>query len=502
MEQLLGHLALGFGIALTPANLGLCLIGALVGTLVGVLPGLGPVTTIALLLPITFGMPPEGAMIMLAGIFYGSQYGGSTTSILMNMPGEAASVVTCLDGHAMARQGRAGAALTIAALGSFVGGTLATAAIALAAAPLAAVVRGFTSVDYCALMVFGLVASIILAHGSVLRAVAMIVLGLLLGLVGTDVNSGQQRFAFGVPLLMDGLDFAAVVMGLFGIAEVIATLERHRAGAAASTVARVGRLYLSRAELRQSAPAVLRGTLLGSVLGVLPGSGGMIASFAAYALEKKLAREPGRFGQGAIEGVAAPESANNAGSQTSFIPLLTMGIPGNATMAVLAGAMLIHGIQPGPKVVTEQPSLFWGVIASMWIGNLMLLVINLPLVGVWVKVLDVPYRVMAPAIVLLCCVGVYAVTNSPVALWLMLGFGVVGWLLAKLGFEPAPLVLGFVLGPLLEENFRRAMLISGGDATVFLQRPVSLALLLASAGLLLLVLAPALRRTRAAATAG
>ena len=498
MQDLLGGLGLGFGVALSPLNLGFCLLGALVGTLVGVLPGLGPVTTIALLLPLTFGMPPETALILLAGIFYGAQYGGSTTSILLNMPGEAASVVTCLDGHAMARQGRAGAALSVAAIGSFIGGTVSTAVIALAAAPLAAVVRGFTSVEYCSLMAFGLVAAIVLANGSFANAVGMIVLGLLLGLVGTDVNSGQQRFVFGVPLLADGLDFVAVITGLFGLAEVMLTLERHRNDPPAARVQRIGSLYLTRQDWRESWPAIGRGTLLGSLLGVLPGSGGMMASFAAYALEKRLARRPERFGQGAIAGVAAPETANNAGSQTSFIPLLTMGIPGNATMAVLAGAMLIHGIQPGPKVVTEQPALFWGVIASMWVGNAMLLVINLPLVGLWVKALDVPYRVMAPAIVLLCCIGVFAVTNSPVALWLMLGFGVFGYALAKLGCEPAPLVLGFVLGPLLEENFRRAMLLSGGDFGVFVRRPVSATLLLGAAALLVLVLAPGFRRTRGA----
>lgn len=498
MEGLANGLWLGFGVALSATNLAFCLLGALVGTLVGVLPGLGPVTTIALLLPLSFGLAPETALIMLAGIFYGSQYGGSTTAILMNMPGEAASVVTCLDGHVMAREGRAGAALSIAAIGSFIAGTLSTAVIALAALPLAGMVRGFTSVEYCALMVFGLVASIVLAHGSVAKALGMIVLGLLLGLVGTDVNTGQQRFVFGVPLLADGLDFAAVAVGLFGLVEVMLTLERQRAGTAAPRIARVGRLYLTRAEWRESWPAILRGTGLGSLLGVLPGSGGMISSFAAYALEKKIARDPSRFGRGAIAGVAAPESANNAGSQTSFIPLLTMGIPGNATMAVLAGAMLIHGIQPGPKVITEQPALFWGVIASMWIGNAMLLVINLPLVGLWVKALETPYRVMAPVIVLTCCIGVFAVSNSLVALWLMLGFGVFGYVLAKLGCEPAPMVLGFILGPLMEENFRRAMLISGGDATVFVERPVSLALLSAASLLLLLIAAPAFRRTRAA----
>ncbi len=496
MSELLNNLALGFGVAATPVNLLLCFVGALVGTAVGVLPGLGPVTTIALLMPFTFYLEPVSALIMLAGIFYGSQYGGSTTSILMNIPGEASSVVTCLDGHAMARQGRAGQALAIAAWGSFIAGTVATLFLAAGAVWLAEVARRFTSVEYCSLMVLGLAAAFVLASGSVLNAIAMAVVGLLLGLIGTDVNSGLQRFVFGVPLLADGLDFVALATGLFGLAEVITCLSARQQSQ--ERTGKVESLSLSRKDWQEAGPAIARGTVLGSLLGTLPGSGGMIASFASYALEKKVSKQPERFGQGAIEGVAGPESANNAGSQTSFVPLLTLGIPSNATMAVLSGAMIVHGIQPGPKVMTEQPSLFWGLIASMWIGNVMLLVINLPLVRLWAKAMDIPYRIMAPAIVVICAIGVFAVTNSLWALAIMAGFGVFGWLMRQLDCEPAPLVLGFVLGPLMEENFRRAMTISQGDPSVFLTRPVSAACLAIAVGLIALLAMPSFQRERRA----
>jgi len=500
--DLIDNLWLGFTVAVTWVNLLFCLIGVLVGTLIGVLPGLGPVTTIAMLLPITYYLEPVTALIMLAGIFYGSQYGGSTTSILLNMPGEASSVVTCLDGHQMAKNGRAGAALAVAAIGSFIGGTVATLIVAGAAIYIAAFVKTFTSVEYFSLMVFGLVAAVVLASGSVLNAIGMVLIGLCLGMVGTDLSTGAQRYVFGVPMLADGIDFVILATGMFGVAEVLANLERRIRSGQPSAIRNVGRAGLTRAEWKQSAPAIWRGTLIGSALGVLPGSGGMLSSFASYTLEKKLAKDPSRFGKGAIEGVAGPESANNAGSQTSFIPLLTMGLPSNATMAMMAGAMMIHGIVPSSKVVTDQPELFWGLIASMWIGNVLLLIMNLPLVGIWIRILEVPYRLLYPTVLLLCCIGVYSLTNSPQSILFMLGFGLLGWMFMKFGCEPAPLVLGFVLGSRMEENLRRAMLVSGGDAWVFLQRPISLVFLVCAALLLILVVLPSFNRSREALKEG
>jgi hypothetical protein len=500
--DLIDNLWLGFTVAVSWVNLLFCLVGVLVGTLIGVLPGLGPVTTIAMLLPITYYLEPVTALIMLAGIFYGSQYGGSTTSILLNMPGEASSVVTCLDGHQMAKNGRAGAALAVAAIGSFIGGTVATLIVAGAAIYIADFVKTFTSVEYFSLMVFGLVAAVVLASGSVLNAIGMVLLGLFLGMVGTDLSTGAQRYVFGVPMLADGIDFVILATGMFGVAEVLANLERRIRSGQPTAIRNVGRAGLTRGEWRQSAPAIWRGTLIGSALGVLPGSGGMLSAFASYTLEKKVAKDPSRFGKGAIEGVAGPESANNAGSQTSFIPLLTMGLPSNATMAMMAGAMMIHGIVPSSKVVTDQPELFWGLIASMWIGNVLLLIINLPLIGIWIRILEVPYRLLYPTVLLLCCIGVYSLTNSPQSILFMLGFGVMGWMFLKFGCEPAPLVLGFVLGSRMEENLRRAMLVSGGDGWVFLQRPISLAFLVCAALLLLLVVLPSFSRSREALKEG
>jgi len=498
MSDLLDPLLLGFGVALTPANLFWCLAGALLGTLIGVLPGIGPVATIAMLLPVTFTLEPVGALIMLAGIYYGAQYGGSTTAILVNMPGESSSVVTCLDGHAMARKGRAGAALATAALASFFAGTVATFAVALTSPALVRFAQLFGAAEYFALMVFGLVAAMVLAHGSVAKAAAMTLLGLALGLVGTDVNSGQRRFTFGIPELADGIGFVPLAMGLFAIAEIAVQLERHFVRPAA---ARVAGLWPTRAEAREAAPAALRGTLVGAVLGVLPGGGALLSSFAAYALEKKLARDPGRFGQGAVAGVAAPEAANNAGAQTSFVPMLALGIPPNAVMALMIGAMAIHGIVPGPQVMTREPGLFWGLIASMWVGNLMLVVINLPLIGLWVSLLRVPYRLLYPAILVFCCIGVYGLNNSAFEVGLALVFGALGYAFAKLGCEPAPLLLGFILGPMMEENLRRAMRLSRGDPSIFVERPISLVLLLLAVGLLATVLAPSVRRARAKAFA-
>jgi len=434
-------------------------------------------------------------LIMLAGIFYGAQYGGSTTAILVNLPGETSSVVTCIDGHQMARQGRAGSALAIAALGSFFAGTVATAIIAMFAPPLASVGQSFGAPEYFSLLVLGLVAAVVLAHGSVIKAIAMIILGLLLGLVGTDGQTAAQRFTFDLTQLSDGIDFAVLAIGVFGVGEIIANLAQgeHRR----STIEqRIVRLWPTRDDFRLAWPAVLRGTALGSLLGILPGGGATLSSFAAYVLEKKFARDPSRFGRGAVEGVAGPESANNAGAQTSFIPMLTLGIPGNAVMALMIGAMTIHGIQPGPQVMTERPTLFWGMVASMWIGNLMLLVINLPLIGIWVQLLKVPYRFLYLAILLFCAIGVYTIGNSPFAVLLAAFFGVLGFIFVRLDCEPAPMILGFVLGPLMEDNLRRAMRISSGDPMIFLNRPISLGLLIAAGTLLVLVALPAIRGKR------
>ena len=489
------NLAIGFGVALTPANLVFALVGAMVGTLIGVLPGIGPIATIAMLLPLTFHLEPVSGLIMLAGIFYGAQYGGSTTAILVNLPGETSSVVTCIDGHQMARQGRAGAALAVAALGSFFAGCIATALIASFAPPLAKVGQSFGAPEYFSLMVLGLVAAVVLAHGSVIKAVAMIVLGLLVGLVGTDGNTGGTRFTFGIRELTDGIDVATLAIGVFGVGEIIANLARPQESA--SLVAqKITRLWPTRDDFRRAWPAVLRGTALGSILGVLPGGGATLSSFAAYALEKKVVAHPAQFGRGAVEGVAGPESANNAGAQTSFIPMLTLGIPGNAVMALMIGALTIHGIQPGPQIMTERPELFWGMVASMWIGNLMLVIINLPLIGIWVQLLKVPYRFLYLAILLFCGIGVYTVSNSSAAVLLAAFFGVVGFVLMRLECEPAPMILGFVLGPLMEENLRRAMRIASGDPMIFVQRPISLGLLIAAPLLLLLVALPAIRSKR------
>ncbi|MER2097408.1 MAG: tripartite tricarboxylate transporter permease [Pseudomonas qingdaonensis] len=492
--ELLAHLGIGLEAAFTLNNLLYCLIGVTLGTLVGVLPGLGPVATIAMLLPITYGLSPAAALIMLSGIYYGAQYGGSTTAILVNLPGESSSVVTCLDGHAMARKGRAGAALAIAAIGSFIAGSLSILLLAAAAAPLAEVALKFGPAEYFSLMLLGLVAAVVLAQGDVLKAVAMTLLGLLLGLVGTDVNSGVERFTFGLPQLSDGISFVVISMGIFGIAEIIANLERSRGQP--PLVARVGSLMPTREDYRRSWKPMLRGTGLGAVLGVLPGGGAMLGAFASYMVEKRIARHPERFGQGAIEGVAGPESANNAGAQTSFIPMLVLGLPSNAVMALMAGAMMIHGIVPGPQVIDERPELFWGLIVSMWIGNLLLLVLNLPLVGIWVRLLSVPYRLLYPSILLFCCIGVYSVNNSLFDVLLTVAFGLLGYLFIKLRCEPAPLLLGYLLGPLMEENLRRAMLLSRGDPTVFVTRPLSLTLLILCVLAVGLMLIPRVRATR------
>ena len=492
--DLLSNLGIGLVAALTFQNLLYCLIGCMLGTLIGVLPGIGPVATIAMLLPVTYALPPVAALIMLAGIYYGAQYGGSTTSILVNLPGEASSAVTCIDGYQMALQGRAGAALSIAALGSFFAGCVGTLLLAAFAQPMTELALKFGPAEYFSLMILGLIGAVVLAHGSLLKAITMIILGLLLGLVGTDVNSGMARFSFGVPELTDGLGTAQIAMGVFGFAEILINLEKQ--GQRNLLAEKLSRLWPTKEEAKLAAPAVVRGTIIGCLLGILPGGGALLASFAAYGLEKKVAKHPEQFGKGAIQGVAGPESANNAAAQTSFIPLLTLGIPSNPVMAIMVGAMMIHGIQPGPQVMTEQPKLFWGLIASMWIGNFMLVIINLPLVGIWVKLLTVPYRWLYPAILMLIAVGTYGVNNSWVEVMITAGFGVVGYVFYKLGCEPAPLVLALVLGPLMEENLRRALLISRGDPTVFVQRPISAVLLAMALMLVIAFVLPSLKKTR------
>ena len=499
LNALGGNLALGLATAVSVQNLIYCFVGVLLGTLIGVLPGIGPVATIAMLLPITYALPPTAALIMLAGIYYGAQYGGSTTAILVNLPGEASSVVTCLDGYQMARRGRAGPALAIAAIGSFVAGTVATLICALLAAPLAAVATQFGPAEYFSLMVLGLIGAVVIANRSVLRAIGMVLVGLILGLVGIDVNSGASRFTFGLTQLLDGIGFIGLAVGVFAVTEIVMNLEKKDTREVFTD--KVGKLMPSRDEFRQSAKPIARGTLIGSMLGILPAGGALLASFASYAVEKRLAKDPSRFGKGAIEGVAGPESANNAGAQTSFIPMLTLGIPPNVVMALMIGAMMLHNIQPGPQVMTKNPELFWGLIASMWLGNLMLVVLNLPLIGIWVRLLSVPYRLLYPAIILFCCIGVYTLANNTFDVRLVVLFGAVGYLFAKIGCEPAPMLLGFVLGPMMEEYFRRALLIERGDFRVFIERPISAGLLAAALALLVSMSLPAIAKWRQRAVA-
>ncbi len=495
--ELIEHLSLGFGVAFTPINLLYCLIGCVLGTLIGVLPGIGPAATIAMLLPATYALPPVSALIMLAGIYYGSQYGGSTTAILVNLPGESSSVVTCIDGYQMARKGRAGPALAAAGLGSFFAGTVGTLILAAFAPPLTELAFKFGPAEYFALMTLGLIGAVVLASGSLLKAIGMILLGLLLGLVGTDVNSGVARFSFDIPELTDGIGFVAIAMGVFGYGEIITNLAQP-AHEREVFVAKVKGLFPTKQDFKDMTPAVLRGTVLGSALGILPGGGALLSSFAAYALEKKLKMRTGEvaFGQGNIRGVAGPEAANNAGAQTSFIPLLTLGIPGNVVMALMVGAMTIHNIQPGPQVMTANPELFWGLIASMWIGNAMLVILNLPLIGMWIKLLTVPYRYLFPAIVLFCAIGVYSTNNNTWDIWIVGLFGIVGYIFAKLGVEPAPLLLGLILGPMMEENLRRALLLSRGEWSVFVTRPISAGILVVAVLMLIIVLLPSVKNKR------
>ncbi|RZJ84283.1 MAG: tripartite tricarboxylate transporter permease [Massilia sp.] len=494
--DLLNNLALGFHTALTLQNLAYAFFGTVLGTLIGVLPGLGPVATIAMLLPSIYTLDATPALIMLAGIYYGAQYGGSTTAILINVPGESSSVVTAIDGYQMARKGRAGAALAAAGLGSFFAGCVGTIIIAAFAPPLTELAFKFGSAEYFSLMVLGLVGAVVLASGSLIKAISMIVLGLLLGQINTDVITGTARFSFDIPELTDGIGFVVIAMGVFGFGEIIANLgqpEEHRE----VFTKEVKGLWPTREDFREAWPSVVRGTALGSVLGVLPGGGALLASFASYTLEKKVVRNPRvPFGKGAIQGVAGPESANNAGAQTSFIPMLTLGIPPNPVMALMVGAMTIKGIQPGPQVMSSNPELFWGLIASMWIGNLMLIVLNLPLIGIWIKLLTVPYRFLFPAIVVFCCVGTYSLNNNSFDVFMTAGFALVGYVFYKLGCEPAPLLLGFILGPMMEENLRRALLLARGDWSTFLTRPLSAGLLVAAALMIVVVMLPSIKSKR------
>lgn len=492
--DLIQNLALGFSVALSPANLLYCFIGVLLGTFIGVLPGVGPLVTIAVLLPLTYGLPPEGAMIMLAGIYYGAAYGGSTTAILVNLPGESSSAVTCIDGYQMARQGRAGPALSIAAIGSVVAGCFGTILIALVGPPLGGVALKFGAVEYCSLMFMALVSASALVRASIIKGMGMAFCGAIFGLAGTDVNSGIDRFTFGLDGLAEGFDFVIVASGLFAFSEIIANL-----GVSSDRdvlKAKITGLMPTRADLKASWAPILRGTALGSILGVLPGAGQTISSFASYGLERKVSRDPSRFGKGAIEGVAGPESANNAAAQTAFIPTLTLGIPGSATMALLLGALMIQGVTPGPQVMTQHPDLFWGLVASMWIGNVLLVILNLPLVGLWVTLLKVPYRWLYPLILVFSCIGIYTVSMSASDVAFAAFFGLLGYIFLKLECEPAPFILGFLLGPMLEENFRRALLQSRGSFDVFLTSPISAVFLSISAALVVMMLIPAIRKRK------
>ena len=495
MDALLSNLLVGFQSALTVANVGYCFVGVLIGTLVGVLPGLGPVATLALLLPLTYALDPTAAVIMLAGIYYGSQYGGSTTAILMNIPGEAASLVTCIDGNKLARRGHAGSALGVAAVASFIAGTVATLLIAMASPVLSEVALYFGATEYFSLLVLGLVGAVALSNGDVLKAIAMVITGLLLGLVGTDINTGELRFTLNTLTLQDGIDFAVISMGFYGVAEVLKNLQAMVA-AGNNTIA-VKSPWPTFKDFSQSTGAISRGTLLGSLLGLLPGGGAMLSSFAAYTVEKRIKKEnEAPVGEGNIRAVAGPEAANNAGAQTSFIPMLTLGVPSNAVMALLMGALIIQNITPGPQVMHTNPELFWGLIVSMWIGNLFLVILNLPLAGLWVQILRIPYRLLYPAIMAICAVGVYSINYNTYDIVLMAAFALLGYIFYQLRCEPAPLILGFVLGPMMEENLRRAMLLSRGDATVFFTSPISAVLLAAAALLLAATLIPKWQKTR------
>ncbi len=467
------NIALGFDTALSWNNLFYCFVGVTLGMFVGVLPGIGALVAIALLLPITFYLEPTAAIIMLGGVYYGASYGGSTASILLNLPGTPSSAVACIDGYPMSKQGRAGVALFATTIASFLGGSIGILIMMFFSPLIAAAALQFGAAEYFMMMVLGLVAASTIGIGSPIKGIAMVVLGILFGIVGTDVNTGLTRFTFGIPELYDGIALVAIAMGLFGISEVIASVSQVKEGELDKKSVSLRSMIPTRDDVRRFWMPMLRGSMFGSFFGALPGTGGTVASFMSYAIEKKLAKEPERFGRGAIEGVIAPEAANNAADQTAFIPTLTLGIPGTVIMALILGALMIHGITPGPNLITEKPDMFWGLIMSFWIGNLMLLILNIPLIGIWVRVLAIPYKVLYPAVLMFVCMGVYAVNNSAFDVQMVLMFGIVGYIMRLLGFSPAPLILGFVLGPLMEENLRRALLISRGDFMVFLQRPIS-----------------------------
>ncbi len=486
-------IALGFSVALSPSNLGYCFLGVVLGTFIGVLPGIGAIAAISMLLPLTFYLEPTTAVIMLAGVYYGAEYGGSTASILLNLPGTPSSAVTCIEGYPMTRQGRAGVALFMTTIASFIGGSIGILVVMFLTPVVVAVSLAFGPAEYFAIMLFGLLAAATVAQGSPSKGLAMVLLGLMLGCVGVDLNSGLVRFNLGLFELYDGISIVVLAMGLFGVSEVIASVRT------ASETRFQGRVSLRSmmptiADVRQSIAPVLRGSGIGTLLGPLPGTGPTIASFMSYVVEKRVARDPSRFGHGAIEGLTAPEASNNAAAQTAFIPTLALGIPGTATTAIILGALMIHGITPGPALMTQNADLFWGVIASFWIGNVLLLVLNIPLIGVWVSILRIPYRYLYPCILSLVCIGVYSVNLNPFDVFLVLVFGVIGYLMRLLGFEPAPLVIGFILGPLMEENLRRALLISQGDFLALVLRPISGTLLAVSLGLILWTAGAGLRR--------
>jgi putative tricarboxylic transport membrane protein len=492
--NMLHDLFYGFGVALQPLNALACFAGVLIGTLIGVLPGIGPVGAMSILLPVTFGISPIAGIIMLAGIYYGAMYGGSTTSILVNIPGEAASVVTCLDGYQMARQGRAGPALGIAAFGSFFAGTLGLVGLMLLANPLAKFAVKFGPAEYFSLMCLGLSLLTYLTQGSVVRGLAMAGAGLFLSLIGQDIVTGKVRFAFGLFGLQDGVGLVPLVMGLFGIAEVLGNLAHPEERTVLET--RISHLLPDRNDWRKSAKPVVRGSLIGFFLGILPGGGAVISSFVSYALEKRFSKHPEQFGKGAIEGVAGPEAANNAASSGAFIPLFSLGIPANVVMALLLGALMIHGLRPGPLLITEHPEIFWGTVASMYVGNAMLLILNLPLIGMWVKVLKIPYPILFPLIFLFCLIGAYTINGNVFDICVMIAFGGIGYGLRKMKYEPAPLVLAFVLGPMLEQNLRQALILSDGNPAVFVTRPISAACLLLSFFLLVSGVVPYIQKRR------
>jgi len=497
--DLADNLITGFSVAFQPHNIFFCFIGVLIGTLIGVLPGIGPVGAMSILLPITFGISPVTAIIMLSGIYYGAQYGGSTTSILVGIPGEAASVVTMLDGHQMALKGRAGPALGIAAFGSFIAGTIGIIGLMLLAPPLASIALRFGPPEYFALMIMGLVILTYLAQKSMAKSLMMAGVGVVAGVVGLDTMTGLPRFTFGVSDLLDGIGIAPLAMGLFGVSEILLNVEKTiKQGV---VVSQVKNLLPSRQDWKESFAPIMRGSFLGFLLGILPGGGAVLSSFISYGTEKRISKTPEKFGHGAIAGVAGPEAANNAAAQAAFIPLLTLGIPANAVMGIMLGALMIHGITPGPLMIQKNPELFWGTVTSMYLGNAMLLVLNLPLIGLWVRLLRVRYAVLFPLILFIALIGAYVINGSEMDLYLMLFFGVVGYLMRKFDYEPAPLILAYVLSPILEDSLRQSLIISSGSMGIFVSRPIAAGFLFVALVLLISAVLPAIRKKRNALVA-